>query len=442
MAKNKRQPYAEFLPDLQSVAEQDHRGVAKWIIILTALAVASLVTWAAVGTVESVASGEGVVRPVGRVKIINHNKGGRVAELDVGEGDRVKKGQILARIDPEMIDSEVLRVKGQLATTTADLIRLEAEARGQPLRFDDDFAAKRKSLVQVQRRLYASRQQGLKVARLTADQIVMRRRAQVEAIQSRLGPLQRSVRIRRRQEAAVRTLVNKEHFPRLRYLDIQRSRVTEEGRLAEAKEQLRSAKALLREAEEDRRKVDETWRSTVLQKLAEQTGIARRLEARLQQLATERSQLVIRSPVNGIVEELVVRGEGQVVQSGEPIMKIVPSGDKLIVEAKISNRDVGYITAGQKVSVKVRTFDFIKFGSMEGSVIRVSADARASKDGGPLYFTVAIRTTKDYLEIDGVKKPVRPGMLVDVDFHLGRRTILSYFTDRLVRTSETAFRER
>jgi HlyD family type I secretion membrane fusion protein len=170
------------------------------------------------------------------------------------------------------------------------------------------------------------------------------------------------------------------------------------------------------------------------------------LASTLEQLKTRLANFVIRSPVDGVVEELVVRNEGQVVRASDPILKIVPIGTSLVIEAKVSNRDIGHIRLGQDATVKVRTYDYTRYGTLEATVVRISTDAEASREGerrgDDFTFDIVVETQRNHLGAQPGEYPVRPGMSVDVDVHVGKRTVISYFTDRVVRTTSSAFRER
>ncbi len=159
----------------------------------------------------------------------------------------------------------------------------------------------------------------------------------------------------------------------------------------------------------------------------------------------QRSRLentVLRAPVEGIVQKLAIAAAGQSVRGGDPIMNVVPVGDSLIVEAQVGNQDIGYIRVGQTATVRVLTYDHIKHGTLEGVVEQISADAVEDQKTREFTFPVVVRTAKTYLGDTPGQFPVAPGMSAEVDFKLGRRSVLSYLTDRMEATTSSAFRER
>ena len=152
--------------------------------------------------------------------------------------------------------------------------------------------------------------------------------------------------------------------------------------------------------------------------------------------------LSVRAPANGIVQDLAISGPGESVAPNAELLRIVPQTGRLIVEAQVANTDIGYVRPGQKATVKVRTFDFIRYGTLTGTVETIAADAVEDRRTGALSFPVIVRVDASRLGASGEGPTIAPGMQVDIDLHIGERTILSYLTDRISRTSETAFRER
>ena len=142
----------------------------------------------------------------------------------------------------------------------------------------------------------------------------------------------------------------------------------------------------------------------------------------------------------GIVEAIAVNAPGQAMAAQEPLMRLVPESEGLVVQAKVANRDVGRLRPGLPATVKVRTFDYLRFGSLDGVLQKIAADATPDPRTGELTYAVTVVTSRDHLGAGPGELAVTPGMAVDVDLKVGRRTILSYLTDRIFRWRE-AFRE-
>jgi membrane fusion protein, adhesin transport system len=434
--------FADFLPEAQAVAETEAAPLARTLIVVLAALLVGLVGWAALARVDRVASAPGVVRPAGEVKIINHPEGGRIAALLVAEGDRVTAGQKLVALDPVMIREETARRTSEYQSLVAEYSRLEAESRGIEVAFPYPLAQIRPDLARTQTQLFLARRQALASRRAAADRVIEQRAREVALMQGRLAQLRESLTIIEAQERAIADLTDKGYFPKLRYLSIRRQVSEAKGTIAETRQSLEGARAALGEARSRRSAIDEEARSDVLTSLNQMRRERDRARSALTQGRTQLGNLVIRAPIAGIVQDLKITAVGQAIRANEPLMQIVPTSGVLIVEARVSNDDIGYITPGQRATVKIRTYDFVRFGTLDGVVERIAADAGADQRSGERRFKVMVRTSRAALGPTGTEFPVQPGMQADVDLHIGKRSILGYLTDRLSRTAQTAFRER
>lgn len=437
-----RADYAEFLPDIQAVAEQRHSPLARILILLVAVICFVVVGWSHFAKVDQVATAPGVVRPVGKSKIINHPVGGRVAEIMVAEGDVVETGQPLLRLDPEFLAEEVAGLTSQWQELSMEVARLDAEVNGGDIVLPGDIAAARPDLREAQIKLLAARRTALDRRRQTADKVIERRGSEATTLQRSIKRLRGSLAVLEDQARGIEELVQKGYYPAIRYQSIERQVIDQVGQIAETQAQLRAAYSALEEAKSERAGIDDEARAQMLDELESRRRERDAALSQLQQNKARLRNLLVASPVDGIVQELEVTTPGQAVRPNEPIMKIVPTGGGLVIVAKVSNDDIGYIGIGQKATIKVRTYDFIRYGSLSGVVDQVAADAIQDDQTGEFLFDVSVRTDRDFLGDNPGEQPVQPGMLADVDLHIGERSILSYLTDRVLRTTEDAFRER
>ena len=437
-----RARYADFLPRAEAIAEREAAPMARILIATVTLLFLTTVVWAAFAEVEQVASAPGVVRPAGKVKVVNHPDGGRVAAILVSDGDRVLEGQALIELDPEVIREEIAKRTNNWQSYSAEVSRLEAEVKEQIPIFDPAISAARPDLIATHAQLYLARRQSLEARRSVADRIIDQRARELAALKARKTQMINSLRILKEQEQAVSELADKGYFPRLRYLSIKRQVSEMAGQLAETGEALKGAQSGLSETKSRRDSIDEEWRSDVLMRL---TAARRQRDSFKSSLAQEQARLrnlSVRAPIAGIVQNLSVAAAGQSIRANDPLMNIVPTGAQLVIETKVSNIDIGYVVPGQSATVKIRTYDFVRFGTLAGVVEQVAPDAVPDALTGRMLFTVMVRTDRAYLGRHPGEYPVNPGMEAEVDLQIGHRSILSYLTDRLNRTAQTAFRER
>ena len=438
----RRAEFVDFLPQGQGIAEREAAPLARLLIFVIGLAFCAMLAWAALGRVDQVATAPGVVRPAGKVKIVNHADGGRVAAIHVSEGEKVRAGRVLIDLDPDFLKEEVAKLEREWDAFSARATRLEAEARGATPEYSSTLETKRPDLVMMQRQIHDARRQSLAARRDAADQVIERRAREAGASAAREKQLTRGFGILRQQEAALSDLADKGYFPRLRYLSILRQVSDLKGDIAETMEVARGARSALAEARTLRMSIDKEWQSETLKELASVQRERDQAKHSLAQAESRFRNLSVRAPIDGIVQNISITAPGQAIRANEPLLSIVPTSAQLIVETQVSNDDIGYISIGQKATVKVQTYDFVRFGALDGIVEQIAADAVMDRATGQMMFNVSVRTDRSHLGPRPVDQPVNPGMQAIVDLHIGKRSILSYLTDRLDRTTQNAFRER
>jgi HlyD family type I secretion membrane fusion protein len=240
---------------------------------------------------------------------------------------------------------------------------------------------------------------------------------------------------------AVRQLATQGLYPRNHLIAAERQLGDLAGDIRKTGARLASAQAARAEARSARDGFELEWRSVVLAELAEAEAERDRLAEAIRRQRTMLDDLVLRAPVDGVVQELVVAGAGQSVGSNEPLMKLVPTGTGLVVRASVDNRDIGHLKVGQPAKVKVQAFDFLRFGALDGAVQQIAADSSPDREDGALRYGIMIETDSAELTDGDTWHNVVPGMAVEVDLLVRERTILSYLTDRIFRVPSEAFHE-
>jgi adhesin transport system membrane fusion protein len=433
--------FVDFLPDVEAISQRRHSPAASWLVGLTLALLVAAVLWMAFSTVEQVATATGMVRPAGKVKVVNHPEGGRIAEILVKDGDRVQEGQELLRLDPELIKQEIAKLEGIWHNIGTEVVRLQAELEGREPVFDGTFAA-RKDLVENQRSLFFARQQELSTRRSQADAVVGQQSQKIETLKGKISASTQSTAILREQEKGARELTEKGYYSAFQYQNLKRRLVEEQGSLAAYKGELIQAEKELAEAREKRAVIDQEWRTQSYKRLGDALAERDRTEGGLQQQNAFLRNLALRAPVTGIVEKLKFTTVGQSIKPGDEVVNIVPIDDTVVIEARVGNDDIGYIAVNQPASVKVQTYDWVRYGTLKGVVSQISADAALDPKTNIPYFTILVNTDRNYLGAKPGDKPVLPGMTATVDMRLGERSILEYFLQRIEGTIDSALRER
>ncbi|USI76487.1 HlyD family type I secretion periplasmic adaptor subunit [Sphingopyxis sp. USTB-05] len=403
------------------------------IMVAAAAGFVLFLLWASIARVDEVSRGQGRVIPSSKVQIIQSAEPSTIREILVRSGQTVQKGQLLVRLDNTTSQSEL----GQLETENARLAqraaRLAGEGSGAGCAGADCGDEAR--LAEVRRSSLQSQ-----LAALSAG-VEQRRRDMGEA-QATATSLESSLRLARQQVTMLEPLAAKGVVPQTELLTAQREVVDIQGRLAAARQAISRSQAAVREAgaEVSRARFDFQQealneRSQLTTKMAVNQETIRGAEGRL-----ARSE--IRSPTRGVVNDLLVNTLGGYVNAGEKIMQIVPLGDKLLIETRVTPRDIAFITVGDPANVKVTAYDFSIYGGLKGKVVRVSADSIYDEVERQAYFTVVVETTNSYLTSNGRRLPITPGMLCDVEIVTGKKSVLSYLLKPVLKVSGSALTER
>ncbi|HYC63909.1 MAG TPA: HlyD family type I secretion periplasmic adaptor subunit [Reyranellaceae bacterium] len=454
-----RAKFEDFLPQHEELSQRRHSPFATLTIYAIGAFVVVMLLWMAFASLDSVATAPGVVRPAGKVKLVNHTEGGRVTRLLVQEGSEVREGDIMIELESELIEQEVVKNRALSLALSAEVARLEAETTGRSPQFPPEVMAD-SSIFNNAMSLWRARQAEITSRRAAADAQIEQSRNQLNAYATQVKALSEQVPLLERRERDLGTLAEQGYYSKIQHLEARRQMIEAQGRYAQLQSQLKQAEQSLAESTQRRQIIDQEWTSANYKRLADAKAERDRASAALAQQQNIRRNLAIRAPIDGIVNGLKVTGPGQSIRPGDPVLGLVPAADarRVEVEARVSNNDIGMIKLDQRVVVKVQTYDWIRYGSLEGKVTLISADASTANDpsaaSGSMnnpaaaaanaqpYFVVMVSLEKDYLGNDPKRNRVLPGMTATADFNIGERTILAYFTDRLFRGVKESMQER
>jgi HlyD family type I secretion membrane fusion protein len=267
--------------------------------------------------------------------------------------------------------------------------------------------------------------------------------ADTKAAAADIARLRNSLSLQRQQLEAVRELAARELYPRMKLVAVEQQVAELSGELAKAEQHLGTTRAELDESRARSASIDSERRSSALTDLTTVKAERDRLERMLANQDALLRGLTVTAPVTGFVQELQVSAVGQSVAPNQPIMKLIPSDEGLVVAARVRNEDIGHLSEGMTARIKVHAFDFVHFGALEGRLQKIAPDARRDRPEAPPYYAVTVETDElGERSSDGRLRPkIQPGMLVDVEIAIGKRTVLEYLTDRLRRIGDEAFSE-
>lgn len=421
----------------QAIELQSARG-SRVLIWLSLLAVASLILWACFAYIDEVVRGEGKVVPSRQVQVVQSLDGGVVEELLVREGEVVSEGQVLLRIDPTRYSSSLGENRAEMLSLQAKAARLEALASGEPFVAPDDVLQEAPELIDRERRVWETRSRELEVVIEQAEDQRKQREQELRESQANLNQARSSCGLTSRELQVTRPLLKSGAVSEVDLLRLQRdvARYCGEVKALEAQiERLQSA-------------IDEAERKVIESELSVRNAARVELSDTLSRLATLRqSELAladrvklaeVRSPVRGTVNTLLNNTVGGVVLPGKDILEIVPLDDTLLLEVRVTPRDIGFLHPGQQAEVKFTAYDFAVYGGLRGVVEQIGADTITDEKGNSFYI-VKVRTESAHV---GDQLPIIPGMMAEVHVLTGKRTVMQYLLKPVLRARANAFTER
>lgn len=375
----------------------------QWAVVSISVFLAALIAWSFWAELEQVSRAPGQVIPTGRVQLIQSSDGGVIADIKVREGDHVKKGQLLVALDQVKIKAAVGESQGKVASLMSSMARINAELFDRPLTFPPEVQAF-PDFVANQTMLYQKRRQ---------------------AVQDTLNSLEGMLSLAQQELNLNRPLVATGDVARADVLRMERS-------VSDLKAQIVNV------------------RNKYLQDLqAEYTKTEEDLVAAREILA-QRSDMLkdteIRAPTDGIVKNIRLTTIGGVLRPGDEVLSIVPTGETLIVEARVSPSDIAYVRVGQTASVKFDAYDSSIYGGANGKVIYVSPDtiAESKASGDTVFYRVhtSVDTSSMKPHRQGEKIEIQPGMTATVEIQTGKNTVFHYLSKPITKTFGDAMKER
>lgn len=448
------------------------------------LVVLGSITWAHFSQVDEVATAPGEIIPATQVRAITSLGNGSIIEVKVKEGDRITKDQVLIQRDSELKQTDVSRLTEATKLIEDDIHRLQAERIGTTktgIQLQDELLASRLTDYQArqavteteaQRQLAIiaqaqERQQRLQANLANAEKGVINAQTNVINAENIAQQFSDNLTIAQKRLENLEKLLNSGGVPRLDYLEAQerfnranmeitRARdevINSHNRLTEAQNQVTSLKKDIAAQAQEIRQAEQAYQGVrqKAQSLASerQSEILSQINQRKQELTNIKGQLTqaikeqagetIKAPVTGTVYQ--VKATKGPVQTGEELLSILPDGQEMLLEVKVLNRDIGFIREGMRAKVKMATFPFQEFGTIDGEVVHISPNALVDKELG-LVFPTRIQLTKHSMNVRGVEVPFTPGMAANGEIVTRKKSILTFILEPVTQRFREAFSVR
>jgi len=409
-------------------------------MLVVSLTVIAFLGWSAVTRIKEVARTSGEIVPSGYVQALQHLEGGMVSEILVRDDNFVRKGQVLVRLSGEKIlaDYERLNTKQILLQLKAE--RLQALAHNSRADFEgitDSYP----HLVKREKMMLTAMRQKLSEQEKVLQEQITQKKEQLKILEREKKTLEANLKIALAAFNTEEQLYRERLIPEREFLNALKEKNERLGGLDTITLKISQARKSIKEYQWRLQSLGSTSRQAVLQELGSLESEMVQNEKLLGKLRKQARRLEVRSPVDGIVKGLEIHTLGGVIAPGTQIMEIVPTDKELKAEVHISPRDVGHIKVGYPASVKLSSYDFSRYGALEGKITGISATTFTDPRGG-VYYKGNIELQKNYIGDTPGKNMVMPGMVVNADIITGEKSLLAYLLKPIHMSLTSAFKER
>jgi len=397
--------------------------------------------WASLAELDEVTRATGRIVPSKQIQVVQNLEGGIVKEILFHQGDTVKKGDVLVKLDQTQFNADFNRNEEEYFSLMAMIIRLEAESQFRQLLFPPQFAKTHANTVRREINLFNARRAEFE-ASLNSLKARLKKIEQekIEAEVSLVGA-ESGERLARDEVELLAPLVKKGIEPRMELIRAKQRLTQAEGDHKKAKLGIEKAGKSVEEVHLQIEAARQKFRADALTELNDSQTRQNKLTDAMPALSDKVNRTSIVAPTNGIVNRVLITTIGGVVKPGMPIVELVPSDDTLLVEAEVQPADIAFLYPGQPARVKLTAYDYSRYGSLDGHVEKISADAIMNEQKQYTYI-IQIRTAKNTLPSTDGALPILPGMVAEVDILNGKKSILRYLMNPVLKLKDNAFRER
>ena len=428
----------------QENAKLNQKAIILFFLIIAFFTFA--IFWAYVSMIDELARGEGKVIPSEKIQTIQSLDGGIISDMLISEGQMVKKNQALMKIDTTRFQASLQENKKTYYHLLITKTRLEAESKidiSKPtpkLVFPEEVLKEAATFAKADENLFRKRIEELKSTIGILNVQYKQKKQELIETKNKSYQLSRSLKILAQERDTIAKLVARKSRSNVDLLKLKKEYSQLRGELSSSRLSIPRLELAIEEAKNRQVEKVKIFKSEVLNELQKINTETKKYESKLVSEQDKLSKTVLHSPVDGIVKQINVNTIGGVVKSGMDLIEIVPSSEILLVEAKIDPKDIAFINPSQEAIVKITAYDFSIYGGLEGEIVEISADSiqdKESKDGKS-YYKIVVKTTKNYLERNGEKLPIIPGMVASVDIKTGKKTILDFLLKPILKLSRMA----
>lgn len=431
----------EFMNSLSSaVLERAPTKMSK-VIKIWLVTIFAFVLWASVAEIDEITRGDGKAIPYGQNQLIQNLEGGIIEAILVHEGQTVKTGDSLLKINnaKSLSASKTNVIKYQ--EYEAKRLRLFAEANQIAFEAFETEDEELNIQIALAKKLYDSR----KLEFLAKDEgmlnLIEQKKQEYKEAQANINSLKKSLEYVTEEIAMTAPMVREGVKSKVDFLKLKREANEIENRILAAKLSLPRLQSAINEFRNKRIESKQLYINTAKKELHEVTAEIARLGAQQEEFSDQVRRTMVSSPVDGIIQKIYIHTAGGVVKPGEDLIEIVPTSKKLILEVKIKPSDIAFIHPGAEAKVKVSAYDYAIHGGLTGKVIFISPDTVTNKEGETFYI-IHVETPKSHLGTDEHPLQIIPGMTVNADITTGQKTVMQYILKPILKSKQYVFTER
>jgi hemolysin D len=462
--KGSRDYETAFLPAALEIVETPPSPIGRAIGITVIAVFCLALAWASFGTVDIVATASGKIIPTGRTKIIQPFETGVVRAIHVRDGQNVKAGDLLIELDPTINGAELDHLKSDLVSADLEVARLRATLSGNAnsLEAFNPPEGAPPTLIEMNRQFLISQTAEQRAKLAAIDGQLSQKEAERSTTAATIAKIEATIPLLKQRVDVRKYLADKEYGSKLQYLTEMQDLVGLEQELMVQKSHIHEAESAVTALSETRLQTIAEYRRMRFDELAKAAQKAAGFAQDVIKAEQRTKLLALTAPVDGVVQQLAVHTVGGVVTPAQSVLAVVPLDSHMEIEAMVSNRDIGFVRAGQAVEVKVDTFSFTRYGLLHGEVINISQDAitrdkpqdksndktpgtettSSEPKGQEMNYAARVSLDRTQMQVEDKLVNLSPGMAVTVEIKTGTRRIISYLMSPLIRYRQEMLRER
>jgi len=414
---------------------------ARWLLGVVGVVVVLLLVWAGLAEIDEVVHGEGKVIPAAREQIIRAVDPGQVEKIVVREGEEVAPNQLLLRINSFRYASEAGAGEAQLLSLMAQVARLTALIDKSELVMPEEVLKSRPDLAAQEQETYRSSLDKAKAELFSAQQQLTQREQELKEVQAAHSSAVNGLSLAREELEKNIPLEKTGAVSEVEVLRLKQTVEKFDGDRRQAAERIVRSKAAINEAQSKIQEIESTQRNGWSKDLTNASSELAKVTAGIGVTKDKIKQTELLSPVRGKVKRLLVNTRTGFVQQGQDLIEIVPLETKLLIEAKVKPKDIGFLKEGQQTVVKITAYDFAIYGGLDGKLVEISPNT-VTDEKGNMFYLIKVETDKNYVGKDDKKNGISPGMVADVNVLTGRKTVLSYLLKPVLRAKANAMTEK